>query len=96
MKKLFLATLFFYMFVFNVSTYAANSDFPYAVNSPNEAKVELGRLLMFDKILSGNKNISCATCHHSLTDTGSIDLRNDVPPSVPSGLVAIRVKKTTA
>ncbi len=34
------------------------------------AKVELGRNLMFDKILSGNKNISCATCHHSLTDTG--------------------------
>ena len=37
---------------------------------PSEAKVELGRNLMFDKILSGNKNISCATCHHSLTDTG--------------------------
>ncbi|MEN8761070.1 MAG: cytochrome c peroxidase [Thiogranum sp.] len=33
-------------------------------------KVELGRNLMFDKILSGNLNISCATCHHSLTDTG--------------------------
>lgn len=27
------------------------------------AKVELGRLLFWDKILSGNKNISCATCH---------------------------------
>ena len=33
-------------------------------------KVELGRLLFFDKLLSGNKNISCATCHHSITDTG--------------------------
>jgi cytochrome c peroxidase len=33
-------------------------------------KIKLGRLLMFDKILSGNKNISCATCHHALTDTG--------------------------
>ncbi len=30
---------------------------------------ELGRLLFFDKILSGNQNISCATCHHSLTGT---------------------------
>ena len=30
----------------------------------NDAKVELGRLLFFDKILSGNKDISCATCHH--------------------------------
>jgi cytochrome c peroxidase len=27
-------------------------------------KVELGRLLFFDKILSGNRNIACATCHH--------------------------------
>lgn len=32
-------------------------------------RVELGRLLFFDKILSGNRNISCATCHHSLTGT---------------------------
>jgi len=37
---------------------------------PDHLKVELGRNLFFDKILSGNKNISCATCHHSLTDTG--------------------------
>lgn len=37
---------------------------------PDPAKVELGRFLFFDKILSGNENISCATCHHSLTDTG--------------------------
>ena len=37
---------------------------------PNALKVELGRLLFFDKLLSGNRNISCATCHHSLTDTG--------------------------
>lgn len=33
-------------------------------------KVELGRLLFFDKILSGNLNTSCATCHHSLAGTG--------------------------
>lgn len=26
---------------------------------------ELGQALMFDKILSGNKNISCMTCHHT-------------------------------
>ncbi len=30
----------------------------------SEDKVELGRLLFFDKILSGNKNIACASCHH--------------------------------
>lgn len=37
---------------------------------PNMAKVKLGKSLFFDKILSGNQNDSCATCHHSLTDTG--------------------------
>lgn len=34
-----------------------------------EARVELGRALMFDKVLSGNRDISCATCHHSLLHT---------------------------
>jgi cytochrome c peroxidase len=29
----------------------------------NPALVELGRALFFDKILSGNKDIACATCH---------------------------------
>ncbi len=33
------------------------------------AQVELGKLLYHDKILSGNYNISCATCHNMLTDT---------------------------
>ena len=46
-----------------------DSDF-YSSGSPLRAKVELGKLLFFDKLLSGNKNISCATCHHALTDTG--------------------------
>ncbi|MDI1293898.1 MAG: cytochrome c peroxidase [Methylobacter sp.] len=36
----------------------------------NIAKDELGKLLYYDKILSGNKNNSCASCHHALTDTG--------------------------
>ena len=34
------------------------------------AKVELGQSLFFDKILSGNFNISCATCHHPMAGTG--------------------------
>src|SRR5438046_4593440 len=29
----------------------------------NPALVALGRALMFDKILSGNRDIACATCH---------------------------------
>lgn len=34
-----------------------------AVNQPNAALVDLGRSLFFDKILSGNRDVSCATCH---------------------------------
>jgi cytochrome c peroxidase len=33
------------------------------------ALVSLGRVLMFDKILSGNRDISCATCHNPLAGT---------------------------
>lgn len=33
-------------------------------------KVALGEALMFDKILSGNKDISCATCHTPALGTG--------------------------
>ena len=40
-----------------------DSDF-YEDGKPAAEKVELGRLLFFDKILSGNRNIACATCHH--------------------------------
>jgi cytochrome c peroxidase len=38
--------------------------------TPAPAKVTLGRALMFDKELSGNRDISCATCHHPLMHTG--------------------------
>ena len=49
----------------------APSDNDYYDNgNPDPAKVSLGAQLFFDKALSGNRNISCATCHHSLTDTG--------------------------
>lgn len=33
-------------------------------NPTTPLKVELGRLLFFDPILSGNKDVACATCHH--------------------------------
>jgi cytochrome c peroxidase len=42
---------------------AQASDF-YDAARPSDAKVALGRTLFFDKVLSGNRNISCATCHH--------------------------------
>ncbi len=42
----------------------------YADGRQPAAKVALGRLLFFDKILSGNRNISCATCHHPSLASG--------------------------
>ena len=48
---------------------SVDSNF-YDNGNPSEAKVALGKFLFFDKILSGNKNTACSTCHHGLTDTG--------------------------
>ena len=42
-------------------------------NPQSEMKVELGRLLYFDPILSSNNDISCAHCHHP--DLGFSDNR---------------------
>ncbi|MGC6432112.1 MAG: cytochrome-c peroxidase [Jejuia sp.] len=33
-------------------------------NLSKPSKIELGRLLFFDPILSGDKDVACATCHH--------------------------------
>lgn len=40
-----------------------------ALTMPTPAMFTLGQALMFDKELSGNRNISCATCHHPLEST---------------------------
>ncbi len=45
----------------------APTDADYRPVVPEQA--ELGKLLFHDKILSGNMNISCATCHNMTTDT---------------------------
>lgn len=39
------------------------------VTQPDPALVDLGRSLFFDKILSGNRDVACATCHNPLTGT---------------------------
>ena len=41
-----------------------------ALPQQNAAQVELGRALFFDKILSGNRDISCATCHDPIAFLG--------------------------
>ncbi|SDY45994.1 cytochrome c peroxidase [Jannaschia faecimaris] len=44
------------------------TDADYRATDP--AKVAMGRLLFWDPILSGNRNISCGTCHHPRFGTG--------------------------
>ena len=46
----------------------AVSDADFAPVSTDEAK--LGQLLFYDPILSGNRDVSCATCHHPRFGTG--------------------------
>jgi len=49
--------------------FSALSALPRAITAPpgnqaTPAKVNLGRLLFWDPILSGSKDVACATCHH--------------------------------
>jgi cytochrome c peroxidase len=48
--------------------------------APDPAKVALGQLLFFDRELSGNRDVSCATCHHPFMHTG-----DDLPLSIGVG-----------
>lgn len=48
------------------------SDNPFSTQ-----KAELGKLLFFDPILSGNKDVSCATCHHP-----SLGYADNIPHSI--------------
>lgn len=40
------------------------------MNAPDPALVDLGRSLFFDKLLSGNRDVSCASCHNLARGTG--------------------------
>ena len=53
--------------------------------------VELGRMLFFDKELSGNRNISCATCHHPTAGTGDA-----LPVSIGEGGVGLAENRAQA
>lgn len=63
-----LATALSFVAVSSSGLWAEPSNLPPALTvddfMPVDAKkAELGRLLFYDKILSGNRNISCGTCH---------------------------------
>ncbi len=67
LDSVLLGLAFAFAFVFPCASTAV--DFRDGGSEISE-KVLLGQLLFFDKELSGNRNISCATCHHPLADTG--------------------------
>ncbi|MGE0713707.1 MAG: cytochrome-c peroxidase [Planctomycetota bacterium] len=55
---------------------------PVRVDAESADLVALGRALFFDKELSGNRNISCATCHQPTAGTG-----DGLPLSLGEGAV---------
>ncbi len=65
------------------SDFYNNGQFP-------EAQIVLGQKLFFDRILSGNKNISCATCHHPKHGTS-----DGVSLSLGEGAVGLARKRHT-
>ncbi|HXH01788.1 MAG TPA: cytochrome c peroxidase [Candidatus Competibacteraceae bacterium] len=77
----------------------SDADFP-PRNLPREA---LGRLLFFDKILSGDRNIACATCHNpqaALGDglslplgTGAVGFGTGRRPDGPERGVTMRIPR---
>ena len=48
----------------------AGATLPQQLPQPPEAQVRLGEALFWDPLLSGNRDISCATCHHPNLATG--------------------------
>ncbi len=62
------------------------ADFP----PVDQDKAALGQLLFYDKILSGNQNISCATCHHPSHGGG-----DGLSLGVGEGGVGLGPKRTT-
>ncbi|MEK7989978.1 MAG: cytochrome c peroxidase [Thiotrichaceae bacterium] len=70
-NNLILLSLYVLMSGFNCNAFANDYSIEDRHFYPRYSdKESLGKFLFFDKILSGNKNISCATCHHPLTGTG--------------------------
>ena len=63
-----------------------------ADNPTTPAKVDLGRLLFWDPVLSGEKDVSCATCHHP--DLGFADGRALSLGTGAVGLGAERVDRS--
>jgi cytochrome c peroxidase len=60
---------------------------------PDPALVELGQALFFDLELSGNRDTSCATCHHPFLGTGDgLSLPVGTGPQNPGAIGHDRIK----
>ncbi|MBK9249040.1 MAG: c-type cytochrome [Ignavibacteria bacterium] len=58
---------------FSVPTGWPNPHYDFSKNPPSRAKIELGRALFYDPILSRNSTISCASCHSQYTAFTHVD-----------------------
>ena len=73
---------FFVALFFGIASPAQANPLPAPIKSTDylgfdEKRAALGQLLFYDKILSGNRNISCGTCHshdHATTDNLSLSI----------------------
>ena len=49
----------------SVAARQSDADIPHRTDTgAGPAAVELGRLLFWDPLLSGHRDVACATCHH--------------------------------
>ncbi|MFQ5707669.1 MAG: cytochrome-c peroxidase, partial [bacterium] len=72
---------------FNLQTLG---EIPYPPdNLPRQERISLGRLIFFDPILGGEKNVACGTCHHP--DFGFADRRQFGAGTSGSGLGPNRI-----
>ncbi len=59
----------------------------------SQARIDLGQALFFDRELSGNRDTSCATCHHPLLASGdALSLPVGTAPENPGILGPDRIK----
>lgn len=78
-------------FVFLVGVNAAEISLPSAdaiFSTAEQNSIELGQLLFYDPILSGNKSVACATCHHP--EFGTSD---GVPLAIGDGGIGLGPKR---
>ena len=71
--------------------YRRPSGIPFPDENPfSKAKAELGRMLLFDPILSGSRSRSCATCHNP-----SLSWGDGLAHAVGEGRVPMAVRSPT-